>query len=67
MLELNKEKIVYYGFRPKDSLEMHEAFSNKATYPFKFGRCMNAVYNDLKKRYGMHPIFKKYQILYLIC
>lgn len=27
---------IYYGYRPQDSLYMHESFSKKETYPFKF-------------------------------
>ena len=29
------DKIVYYGFRPQDSLHIHETFSNKNSYPFQ--------------------------------
>ena len=30
-----EQNIVYYGFRPQDSLNMHEIFSKKGTYPYK--------------------------------
>eukprot|EP00826_Nyctotherus_ovalis_P039915 TRINITY_DN3875_c0_g1_i26.p1 TRINITY_DN3875_c0_g1~~TRINITY_DN3875_c0_g1_i26.p1 ORF type:complete len:110 (+),score=29.11 TRINITY_DN3875_c0_g1_i26:73-402(+) len=31
----SEDNIAYYGFRPQDSLNLHEAFSKKGTYPFR--------------------------------
>jgi len=35
-IEDNLANVVYYGYRPQDSLAMHESFAKKAGYPFKF-------------------------------
>ncbi len=35
-LEGREKDVIYYGFRPQDSLSMHEAFAKKNAYPFKF-------------------------------
>ena len=31
----NKEALIYRGFRPKDTYEMHNAFANRNSYFFK--------------------------------
>ena len=58
ILNLKRDKIVYQGFRAKDSLELHDAFGNKdGGYEFKFGRCLQAIFQDVKKLYSLSPMF----------
>ena len=34
-LKLNYNSVVYLGFRPENSFELHEAYANNESYPFK--------------------------------
>jgi len=36
VLDKVKHNIVFYGFRPQDSLSLHEAYAKKGNYPFRF-------------------------------
>jgi len=63
---IEEDKVIYYGFRPQDSLYMHEAFANKGKYPFSFPshslymliditrRC-NKLYRKNDRFIGMNP------------
>lgn len=35
-LDDKRSQIIYYGYRPQDSLHMHETFARKGKYPFNF-------------------------------
>lgn len=35
-MENQEKNIIYRGYRPQDSLNIHESFSNKSPYPFTF-------------------------------
>lgn len=41
--------VIYYGARPKDSIEMHLQITNEGTYPFPINPVMMANYNSLLK------------------
>jgi hypothetical protein len=49
---------IYHGYRPKDSLVMHKAFSGANSYPFHFSATYQGVSagkQDTKDFVGMHP------------
>lgn len=41
---------IYYGFRPEDSLELHEMYSGKDSYPFTVDITVKQAYKIVKKK-----------------
>lgn len=41
---------IYYGFRPEDSLELHETFSNSNTYSFTINPTVRHAYTVIRKK-----------------
>ncbi len=56
-----ESRIVYQGYRPQDSLSVHETFSKKGTYPFTFPSkslyMLLAVTRQKLARYFVFPPF----------
>ena len=44
-------KLIFEGFRPLDSLEMHKEFSNKNSYLYKQPSLGLSVLSDLRRKY----------------
>lgn len=41
---------IYYGYRPEDSIELHETFSGNSSYPFTVNTTVKQAYKIIKKK-----------------
>lgn len=41
---------IYYGYRPEDSIDLHETFSGASSYPFSINPTVKQAYKIIKKK-----------------
>jgi hypothetical protein len=61
---IDSNNIIYYGYRPKTTFELHKAFANRSSYPFalsdklislinEVNMCNKDLFNNTKRKCGM--------------
>ncbi|CAG9331274.1 unnamed protein product [Blepharisma stoltei] len=47
--KISTQTAIFYGFRPQDSLELHECYSSPETYKFTINPVLRHAWNSIKK------------------